>query len=238
MKIATRMKRYIDEAGIIELSRIESLGLTSKNSLRVTLSRLVAAGEVYNPVKSTYVSKNVDPFWIACLLYPGYISLSSAFYLHHLTDEYPFTIFVASNVRRSVNMGNQTFVYFKAKDYLGIEKGKYNVASIEKAICDSLRFPDKTDYAKLEKVLFYADLKANMLIGLSRDENAAFFQRLGYLLYLLPKTSKEKRVLLAFCKRKVKANTYLQGRRKGVYIKEWRLIDNIGEKVLLSWWQQ
>lgn len=238
MKLATKVKTYIDEARLTGFSRLSSLALTSENSLRVTLNRLVAKGEIYNPVKGTYVSKTADPLWAATILYPGYLTLSTAFYIHHLIDEYPFAVFVGSSVRKSVVMGNHTFVYFKAKDFLGLEKGEYSVASVEKAICDSLRFGSMTSYPMLVRVLYSADIHYDKFIELCKDEKNAFFQRLGYLLSLLPKLSREKSRLMALCKAKVKANTYLQGRESGVYIKKWRIIDNVGEKVLMAWWLQ
>jgi predicted transcriptional regulator of viral defense system len=238
MKLTTRLKDYVDAAGLTEFSRLDSLSLTSENALRVTLNRLVSAGEIYNPVRGVYVSRNADPFFVACTLYPGYVSLSSALYLHHLTEEYPFTIFVASDVRKSVRMGDHMFLYFKARDYRGVEGKEYQVASVEKAICDSFRHQGMVDYMALEKALYAANLKAGKFLRLCGGESSAFFQRLGYLLSILPKRDSEKTKLLEYCRKRIKANAYLRGRKHGIYIREWRIIDNIGKEVLLSWWLQ
>ena len=238
MTLTTRLKSYVDGAKLTDFPHLASLSLTSDNSLRVTLNRLVKNGEVYNPIKGTYVSKSANMFWVACQLHQGYISLSTAFYLHHLIEEFPFTVFVGSDVRKSIVMGNLEFVYFKARDYLGIEKGDYSIASVEKAICDSLRHSKVVSYPMLAKVLYNSNIKAARLIQLSRGENSAFFQRLGYLLSILPSLDKEKAKLLSFCRKKVKANVYLQSRNKGAYMSEWKIIDNLGKRVLLSWWQQ
>ncbi|MGC8694677.1 MAG: type IV toxin-antitoxin system AbiEi family antitoxin domain-containing protein, partial [Candidatus Micrarchaeia archaeon] len=134
MKLATKIKEYIDSAKLTQFSILSSLSLTSDNSLRVILNRLVKKREIYNPIKGVYVSKNVDMFWLASQLYPGYISLSTAFYLHNLIEEFPFTIFVASNVRKTLTIGNFEFVYFKAYNYYGVERKDYLLASVEKAI--------------------------------------------------------------------------------------------------------
>ncbi|MCL5117251.1 MAG: hypothetical protein M1124_00280 [Candidatus Marsarchaeota archaeon] len=241
MKLTTRIKEYIDSAGLTYFPLLASLSLTSEGSLLVTLNRLVKAGEIYNPVKGAYVSKNADIFWVACQLYQGYISLSAAFYLHHLIEEFPFTVFVASNVRKLVRMGNMEFVYFKACNYAGIEKRNYPLASVEKAISDSIMHLSLTNFTALAKVLYYAEIDSAKLIKLIRlcdAKSSAPFQRLGYLLSLLPKLDREKSKLLSFCRKKIKANTYLLGRRSGVYIPEWKIIDNIGKEVILSWWQQ
>ncbi|MCL5099797.1 MAG: hypothetical protein M1158_01605 [Candidatus Marsarchaeota archaeon] len=238
MKLTNRLRQYINNAKLTDFRHLASLSLTSENSLRVTLSRLAASGEIYNPIRGVYISKGADMFWVACRLYPGYISLSTALYIHHLTEEFPFTIFVASEVRKSVEMGNIEFAYFKAKDYLGVEKGAYDVASVEKTVCDSLRHGALVNFQTLAKALYFADIKADVVLDLSENEDSAFFQRLGYLLSILPRLDKEKRKLLMECKKRVKANAYLCGRSKGVYIPKWKIIDNIGKEVLLSWWLQ
>lgn len=238
MKLATDLVAYIENARLAEFGMLESLSMTSPNSLRVTLSRLVGEGKIYNPVKGVYVSKNADPFWVATHLYPGYVSLSSAFYLHSLMDEYPFTVFVASAKRKSLHMGGHEFLYFRAKNYAGVEKGGYEVASVEKAVYDSVLHGELIGYAKLAMVLYNSDLDSRKLLRICGREKSAFFQRLGYLLSILPSRSREKEEIMRYCRRKVKANVYLQGRGKGRYVGEWRIVDNVGLKVLLSWWRQ
>ena len=238
MKLTTRIKGYVDSAKMTNFPLLASLSLTSESSLRVTLSRLVKAGEIYNPIKGTYVSKNADMFWAACQLYQGYISLSTAFYLHNLIEEFPFTVFVASNVRKNVQMGNLEFVYFKACNYFGVEKGDYPLASVEKAVSDSLMHLPLTSFTMLAKVLYYADIDSAKLIQLCDSGSSALFQRLGYLLSLLPKLDEEKAKVLRFCRKKIRTTAYLSGRRSGTYVAEWKIIDNVGKEVIMSWWQQ
>jgi predicted transcriptional regulator of viral defense system len=238
MKVATRLREYVKKAGFVEFKVLDSLGLTSSNSLRVTLNRLVKAGEFYNPARGIYVSKDADPFMIATVLKPGYLSLGTALYLHHLIEEYPFTVFVACGGRGSFRLGEHELRYFKAKSYLGAIEKPYKMASVEKAIFDCLLHADLVGYAKIAKALHGSEISAKAFLALSRGEDSAFFQRLGYILSLLPKLDKEKQKLLGHCRKKVRANAYLQGRRKGKHVPDWKLIDNVGEKVILSWWQQ
>jgi len=238
MKIATKLAGYIESAGMAEFGTLKTLGLTSENSLRVTLSMLAKARRIYNPVRGIYVSKNVDPFWVATKLYPGYVSMLAAFYLDHLIDEYPFTIMVGSGARRSVVMGQYEFLYFKAKNYAGVEQKQYSVASVEKAVYDSLLNWRFIGFPKLTAVLYRSRLDSKKLLGICKGESSAFFQRLGYLLSVLPSRDVEKEGIMRFCAKKVRANAYLQGRGGGEYIKGWKLIDNVGKGVLLSWWHQ
>lgn len=238
MKVATRLKEYVKEAVFAEFRVLASLGIASPNTLRVTLSRLVKAGEFYNPTRGVYVSRDADPFAVATALRPGYLSLGTALYLHHLIDEYPFTIYVASGSRAAFRLGEHELRYFKAKSYSGLVEKPYKMASAEKAFYDCLLHADMVGYAKIAKALYNSEISAGKLIALSRGEGGAFFQRLGYVLSLLPKRDREKRKLMEHCRKMVRANAYLQGRSKGKYVPEWKLVDNVGEKVILSWWQQ
>ena len=137
-----------------------------------------------------------------------------------------------------MQMGNLEFVYFKARNYAGVEKGEYPIASIEKAISDSLMHLPLTSFSMLAKVLFFAHIDSAKLIQLCDAGGSALFQRLGYLLSLLPKLNREKSKLLSFCRHKIKATVYLSGRSSGTYVPEWKIIDNVGREVILSWWQQ
>ena len=238
MKNATRLREYVKKAGIVEFPVLDRLGLTSSNSLRVTLSRLAKTGEFHNPIKGFYVSKDADPFMVATMLKPGYLSLGTALYLHHLIEEYPFTIYIATAGRGSFRLGEHELRYFKAKSYLGTVEKPYRMASVEKAIYDCLLHADLVGYAKIAKALHNSRISAKAFLSLCNKEDGAFFQRLGYILSLLPARSKEKNRLMGHCKKKIRANVYLQGRGKGKYIPEWKLIDNVGETVILSWWRQ
>ncbi len=238
MKIATRLRDYVRKAGICEFAVLDSLNLTSSNSLRVTLNRLVKAGEIHNPARGIYVSREADPFWAATALVPGYLSLGTALYLHHLVDEYPFTIYIASGGRKTMRLGEHELAYFKAKNYGGLIASPYKMAGVEKAIYDCLLHPDLVGYPRIAKALYGAKLSAKTFLSLCKGESCAFFQRLGYVLSLLPSRGREKSRILEYCKKRIGGNAYLQGRGKGNYIPEWKLIDNAGKKAILSWWQQ
>jgi predicted transcriptional regulator of viral defense system len=252
MKLATKLLEYIRSAKLVEFKVLRSLMLTSDNSLRVTLNRLVRNGSIYNPLRGIYVAKDADPFWVAAVLFPGYLSLSTSLYLHHLAEEYPFTIFIASEKRGTFTLGEHELRYFKAKNYKGIRDGGggreagYRLASVEKALYDSLHHLELVGYGRFMKALNNADISAKRFISLTEGENhrgSAFFQRLGYMLSLLPKRDAEKEKLLKACRKRVRANAYLSGRKtamEGVYVSEWKLIDNVGgsKELVSSWWEQ
>src|SRR3989338_9104745 len=179
-----------------------------------------------------------DPFMVATVLKPGYLSLGTALYLHHLIEEYPFTIYVASSGKGSFRLGEHELHYFKAKSYSGLVEKPYKMASVEKAIYDCLLHADLVGSPKITKALHDSEISAKKFLALSKGEGNAFFQRLGYVLSLLPTRNREECKLMGYCRKKVRANAYLQGRGNGKYVHVWKLIDNVGEKVILSWWQQ
>ncbi|MHB1830333.1 MAG: type IV toxin-antitoxin system AbiEi family antitoxin domain-containing protein [Candidatus Micrarchaeaceae archaeon] len=238
MNLSTKVLEYVNAAKYADFSLLESISGTTENSLRVTINRLVKHEKLYNPIRGVYVAKDADPFWVAASLFPGYISLSSAFYLNNLIDEYPFIVFVASETRRSIKMGGHEFIYFKAKNYLGVEEGKYKIASVEKAIYDSLLHIDMVGIPALAKALYYAKISSRKFMQISNSEGGAFFQRLGYLISILPDKDIEKKKLMAFCAKRIRANAYLQGRNSGRYVKEWKIIDNVDKEVFLAWLHQ
>ena len=238
MTLTTKVLDYIEASKIAQFSRLKTIADTTENSLRVVINKLVKQGKIYNPVRGFYVSKHADPLWVATTIYPGYISLSSAFYLYNLIDEYPFTVFIASEKRKVVTMGGQEFFYFRAKNYLGIKEDGYKVATAEKAIYDSLLHLDLVGAPMLSKALYYATIDSKTFIAISKKESNAFFQRIGYLLSILPSLDAEKKKLMLFCMKRKGTNAYLQGRKAGHYIKDWKLIDNVGKEVLLAWQQK
>lgn len=215
MKIATKLRGYVEKAGIAEFGVLDSLGLASQNSLRVTLNRLVKAGEFYNPTRGVYVSKGADPFMVATALKPGYLSLGTALYLHHLIDEYPFTIYVGSGYRGSFRLGEHELRYFKAKGYSGLVEKPYKMASAEKAIYDCLLHADLVGFAKIAKALHNSDISAKAFLSLSGGEGGAFFQRLGYVLSLLPRLDSEKKSCWPTAGKRSAQTHTCRGGRKG-----------------------
>jgi len=239
MKIETRIKEYVDDAKIITFDILKGFNLTSEKSLRVILSNMVRKGLILSPKKGVYVSPNFDPFKIATLLEPGYISLTTAFYYYHFISEYPFTIYVASEKIRNYKLGNYELVYFKAINfkYVDVEN---RVALPEKAIYDSLKYYKIVPFKKTLEAVYHArNINWDNFIDLISGEKSSFFQRLGYLLSLLPRKNKRIKEVIEFCREKARKSSkiYLYGRGKGVFIKEWNVIDNLGKKELLSWWK-
>ena len=69
--------------------------------------------------------------------------------------------------------------------------------------------------------------------------SSSLCQKIGYMLSLLHKETEYKLPIdfLEYLKNRIKNKTKLDfALRGGKYIKEWMVVDNIGERKLLSWW--
>lgn len=238
MKIATKLKEYIERGEILTYEIIREFNLTSESSLRVILSNMVKKGLILSPKRGVYVSKNFDPFKVATILEPGYISLTAAFYHYNFISEYPFNIYVASKKSHEYNLGNYKLIYFPAINFKFVDL-KNKIALPEKAIYDSLKHYKIVPFKKTLEAIHHArNVNWDNFLELVSKEKSSFLQRTGYLFSLMPRKNKGIRKVINFCKKNMKeSKIYLLGREKGVFIEEWNIIDNIGEEELLSWWK-
>jgi len=237
MQIATKLKDYINKAGIVDFSTLKSLNLTTINSLKSMLSQLVKKGELLR-AKGYYISRNFDIFRIAPMIEQGYVSGTSALYHHHIVSEYPFTMFIASSKRRSYSLGNYEIVSFRTTDYRFVDSST-RIALPEKAIYDAFKHHYIMSYPQLAQAVYLGRKAINWdnFMKLISSENSAFLQRTGYVMDIIPAKSKQMKDIVSYCKSRVKSKIYLQGRKKGKYMNDWKIIDNIGKEVLLSWWK-
>ncbi len=239
MRTATKLKEYIERGEILSYEILKEYNLTSEDSLRVTLSNMVKKGIILSPKKGIYVSKNFDPFKIATILETGYISLTAAFYHYNFISEYPFNIYIASKKRCEYNLGNYKLIYFPAINFKFVNL-ESKIAFPEKAIYDSLRYYRIVPFMKtLEAIHHSRKINWTNFLELISKEKSSFLQRTGYLFSIIPKKNKGIKKVITFCKKNMneKSKIYLLGRKKGNFIEEWNLIDNIGEEELLPWWK-
>jgi predicted transcriptional regulator of viral defense system len=236
--------------GVVFLEILESLRLTGKNTLLFVLSKMTKKGWLMRLRKGVYLITEPnaqamkDPFAISTYIFPGYNAFSSALYVHGLSDMVPFEIFVATrNESKKKTVGEYTFRAVALKRRYGGSENKDGiiVSTRAKTIYECIIHPElaggfpqilkaihdsKLSEAEWDELLYYA----------TKFETAAFSQRLGYLLDLLPKKNKAIRRMISTCMRKVASKVYLYKRRNGVLVSKWKIIDDVGKEELLSWW--
>ncbi len=236
---------------------IESFKLSDDNTIRVVVSRLckkkwfkrVKNGLYF--VQTPFATGLEDEFAYAQNAFNGYLGFSTALYLHKLSDQLPFEITVVTRSKsavkkdgeysfRAVSMGKKAF---GSQTLCAGEGGggNYVVSTRAKTLYDCLLHPNLAGGLSIVlKAFFDARLSEKewreFFWFAQKFEKNAFFQRLGYLLSLLAEKDNGVEKAVLECKKKVKAKAYLQGRKKGVYVKEWMVFDNIGKKKLLGWW--
>lgn len=182
------------------------------------------------------------------LVQPYYIAYWSALNYYGMTEQVPFTVFVATTKRRKnkkIHGVSYEFVTLSEKKFFGyftvnISGRNLLISDKEKTIVDCL---DHTEYcggiAEVAKALWNAreELDFEKLLNYAlKMENGAILKRLGYLLNMLKiKTTND-------FNKKIKNNISkgynlldVTKRKKGKYSSEWNLMINVSDKDLLEW---
>ena len=183
-----------------------------------------------------------NPYKVALSLFKGYIGFSSALRVYDLLDYVPFTIFVVTvNKSREKNVGEYTFkAVAMGKRVAGMTY--YNeiyVSTISKTFFDCFYKPHYCGgYSEITKALNDAEIDWNEFIGHFEFASNALCQRTGYVLDLIREETGKTIPKLEMFRRRMKNNTKLipSGKTSGKYIKEWKVLDNIGKENILSWW--
>jgi len=214
-------------------------------------SSLSSKGYMYRLKRGTYLFQErpsgaptiKDPYRIALALFEGYIGFSSALRVYDLLDYEPFTVFVVTRVRSaSRSLGEYVFravAMGKLARGMTFYKGIY-VSTLAKTFFDCFYRPQHAGgYSSITKALFEGAPDWNEFIGYFDSASSALCQRTGYVLDILQKeTGKVPESVLERMVARIRSNTRLlpSGRAVGRYSREWKVLDNLGEERILSWW--
>ncbi|MBI5332116.1 MAG: hypothetical protein HZB65_00940 [Candidatus Aenigmarchaeota archaeon] len=233
---------------IITFDIIESWNLCSENVLKVAIHNLLKKGLFFSLKKGVYViqppfTKEIvieDPFYTAQSLFNGYIGFSSALYIYKLMDEIPFTIFISTrNHSLSKKIGEYEYKAVSLGDRFSgyVQKDNYLVSNLPKTFFDCFYIPEYSGgYSNILRAVYRAkmtDKEWYEFLYYCKQEGSAFYQRVGYLLSLLKKPIPILKELKKHTKTAVKLDPKTGN---GTLNKEWKVIDNIGKKQLMSWW--
>lgn len=178
---------------------------------------------------------------------PYYIAYWSALNYHHMTEQVPFTVFIATTRRKKnkkIHGVSYEFVAISEKKFFGYTSiniaGKdIFISDKEKTVADCLDHPEYCgDITEAAKAIWNAreELDFERLIAYAlKMKNGAIIKRLGYLLQKLEikiPAHINKKIRLNISKGYVSLNP--SGRKKGKYNSEWKLLVNISDKDLLE----
>lgn len=211
---------------------------------------LISKGYFYPVKRSVYIVNDIstnkpiisNPFKLASYINKGYIGFSSALRLYDLIGYEPFTIFIVTKNKSSeLNIGNYLFktVSIGKKATGATFYRNVYISTIEKTVFDCFYKPQFAGgYRELAKALINIK-KINwdqVLIYFNKFASNALFQRTGYVLELLKENIQLPNHILKEFRKHVGNTTKLIPNKvsKGKYIKQWKLLDNLGKKIILS----
>jgi len=243
-----------DAGSIITTARLKDLypGQNTQSINKLCFS-MAKKGYLYRIKKSAYLihdepSKKIiihDPFKIATQLHTGYIAFSSALRIYDLIEYEPFTIFIATKkTSKNITLGQYQLKYIamhRRAEGITYYNSHY-ISTKTKTFFDCFCKPCYADYSITTKALYTnkgCDWK-QLNYYFEKFASSSLCQRTGYVLDLLQKETGmniPKSTITYFRQRiKTKTRLYPTNPQAGKYISEWKIMDNIGKKSILSWW--
>jgi len=244
--------RSLKSADIVAVEEIRELfpGL-SGNMVKKVLSSLVRKGYLYRLKRGLYLVKEEpgkplikNPYKMALALFPGYIAFSSALRLYSLIEYEPFTMFVATPRKSGEKeIGGYTIkaVALGEKAVGMIIRNGVYTSTLAKTFFDCFYKPGYCGgYSEITKALYEAERIDwdEFLSYFKRFASNSLCQRTGYVLELARNLDIEvPEEVIEYMRSRVKAWTKLVPTlpSRGISVREWKLIDNLGKEKILGW---
>ena len=223
----------------------------SPHQVNRVLSRLSGKGYLHRVKKGVYLvspqpsdtGEIRDPYALALALYQGYIGFSSALRIYDLLEYEPFTIFVVTkNTSKEETIGQYLFKAVAMGDRctgMTWHKGAY-VSLLSKTFFDCFYKPQYAGgYAIITRAIYERQPDWNEFCEWFVHESASLCQKTGYILDMLgTRTGIVPEEVTTFFRSRIRNNTRLTGEGTGHsrYIREWKVLDTLGEDHILSWW--
>lgn len=235
-----------DASKVLHNSYTESRKIISNLKAKKWIERIEAGKYLIIPLSAGVKPKYTEHEFVigSKLTEPYYIAYWSALNYYHLTEQIPFSVFIATTKRKSnrkILDVNYLFVTLSKKKFFGfatvnIAGKNINISDKEKTIADCLDHPEYCgDITEVAKALKAEGLSFRKIAdyGINMG-NATILKRLGYLSEMLNiKLDDElkKKMLKNISKGYSVLDTSIKS-RKGKYNERWKLLINrkIGEE--------
>jgi predicted transcriptional regulator of viral defense system len=197
ISVSKRDNEVIDKirsSGLIVFTQLDVkrfLNISKFNTNKI-INRMKRKDLIATVEKGKYILKNLyeelDIYEIVTDLYrPSYLSFWSALHYHHMTDQVPLSIMIATTrrKRRSSFMGQSLiFITIKKELFFGYERiGRTLVSDREKTIIDCLRHPEYSGGIDHVYNSIPEDLDADRIVEYCEMAGStSIASRLGFLL--------------------------------------------------------
>jgi len=235
-----------DVIRVLRKSYTESRKIMSNLKAKRWVERIEAGKYLIIPLSAGVKPKYTEHEFIigSKLVEPYYIGYWNALNYYHLTEQIPFSVFIATIKRKSnrkILDVNYVFVALSKKKFFGyttinIAGKNVFISDKEKTIADCLDYPEYCgDITEVAKALKNEDISFRKIVDYAiKMENATIIKRLGYLSEMLNIKLDEKlkkKMLENISKGYSVLDTSIKS-RKGKYNERWKLLINrkIGEE--------
>ncbi|MFZ3077456.1 MAG: type IV toxin-antitoxin system AbiEi family antitoxin [Candidatus Aenigmatarchaeota archaeon] len=235
-----------DVIRVLGKSYAESRKIISNLKAKRWIERLEAGKYLIIPLSAGVKPKYTEHEFIigSKLAEPYYIGYWNALNYYHLTEQIPFSVFIAITKRKSnrkILDVNYVFVTLTRKKFFGytavnIAGKNINISDKEKTIADCMDYPEYCgDITEVAKALKSEDISFRKIVDYAiKMGNATIIKRLGYLSETLNIGLDEKlkkKMLENISKGYSVLDTSIKS-RKGKYNERWKLLINrkIGEE--------
>ena len=235
-----------DAANVLKKSYVESRKIISNLKAKRWIEKIEAGKYLIMPLSAGVKPKYTEHEFVigSNLIEPYYIAYWSALNYYHLTEQIPFSVFIATTRRKSnrkILDVDYLFVTLSKKKFFGyttvnIAGKNVIISEKEKTIADCLDHPEYCgDITEVAKALKAEGLSFRKIVDYAiKMGNATILKRLGYLSEILDIKLDEK-LREKMLKNISKGYSVLDPSiklRKGKYNEKWKLLINrkIGEE--------
>lgn len=197
--LSMKFREYIDRTHVFTVSQLAESCEMSDSSVKTTLGRAVAAGQIERARRGVYVSKSgrfaaaeVDSFELVSSIDPkAVISFHSALEIHGVAHNVGSVCqFRSASVKSAFEYSGVSYVPFPLVNGLPTQSVRSRgglrtvVTTREQAIVDCLSHPDRCGGIEeaLMSISLFPYVDAEALKGLVSDKSASLAARTGWLL--------------------------------------------------------
>ncbi len=234
---------------IFTIEMVRALEIVAGGTLRFLLSDMTKKGWLTRLKKGVYYINEPsgrsfeDLFKIATYMFNGYLAFASALRIYGAITETPYTVYIATrNTSSRKNIGNMEIrAVALRKRAVGVTKHDgYTVSSRAKTLYDCFYLPEYAGgYSKIIEAIHSMQLKPKewkeFLSYVNTFDKSSSKRKIGYLLSMANEVGSRVPANVIRQLNEKGALAKLGSSGRGKYVREWNVMDYLGEGYLLGW---